>query len=333
MSKMDQDIVVSTRMRLARNLSNLPFSSKMSVEQEKELAKRISRCVNGGHDFTEYEMNNLNATERQVLVERHLASRELIHKPNALLLISKDENISLLVGEEDHVRIQCILPGFSVQETDSLTRALDAIIAREGYAFDDKLGFLTSCPTNVGTGMRSSVMLHLSALTMTGQIQNLLETVGKFGFTMRGFYGEGSAADGDMYQLSNQVTLGVSEEEIIQSLTQVVRTIIDKEREVRNSLIKYDKGALSDRLHRSLGILKYARRLSSSEMMQRISDIKLGLSLNMFEGVTNEEIEQLITRCQPASIEAAAGQELSQDARDDARAKAVRVALQHCQVY
>lgn len=333
MSKMDQDIVISTRVRLARNLAALPFPSKMEAEQGKKLAERISRCVNSGGDFTVYDMSRLGNIERQVLVERHLASRELIHKPNAMLLLSKDENVSLLIGEEDHVRIQCILPGFSVQEADSLTRAVDAIISREGYAFDDKLGYLTSCPTNVGTGMRASVMLHLSALTMTGQIQNLLETVGKFGFTIRGFYGEGSTADGDMFQLSNQVTLGVSEEEIISSLTQVVRSIIDKEREVRNSLIKNDRGTLADRLHRSLGILKYARRLSSSEMMQRISDIKLGLSLNLFEGVTNEDIERLITHCQPASIEAAVGKEMTGEARDDARAKAVRVALQKCRVY
>lgn len=213
---------------------------------------------------------------------------------------------------------------------DELTRSVDAIIAGEGYAFDEKLGYLTACPTNVGTGMRASVMLHLPALTMTGQIRNITENTGKFGYTIRGYYGEGSTAEGDMYQVSNQVTLGISEDEILIGLAQVLRAILEKERQLRDALLKNDRGQLSDRIHRSLGILKYARRLSTTEMMQRLSDVRLGLSLNIFDGIGYDEIEALTTKMQPASIQAAIGKKSTGDERDEARAKAVRLALKDC---
>lgn len=330
MNNSDRDIVISTRVRLARDFKGLAFPNRMNESDETALTERVEKRVNGNHDFKTYVMHDLKPVERQVLVEQHLASHELVNKANAMLLLSKDEHISILVGEEDHVRIQCILPGLSLEEADTQTRSIDAMLASEGYAFDEKLGYLTSCPTNTGTGMRASVMLHLTALSMTGQMSNLNETVGKFGYTMRGYYGEGSTAEGNMYQISNQVTLGLSEEELIGSLTEVVRSIIQKERQLRDTLINNDSGALSDRLFRSLGILKYARQLSTKEMMQRLSDVKLGLSLNLFEGLSNDDIEKLITRAQPASIESAIGSDTSSDERDKARAKAVRATLKDC---
>lgn len=329
MNNTDRDIVVSTRVRLARSLDGQLFPLKMSEEDALQLDKRIQDRINGNNDFKVYLMRDLGNAERQVLVERHLASAALVNKPSSMLLLNKDETISILVGEEDHVRIQCILEGLSLDKADELTRSVDAIIASEGYAFDDKLGYLTACPTNVGTGMRASAMLHLPALSMTGQIRNITDSVNKFGCTIRGYYGEGSNAEGDMYQISNQITLGISEEEILISLLQVLRAVMDKERQLRDGLLKNDKGELTDKLYRSLGILKYARRLSTTEMMQRLSDIRLGLSLNLFDGVSYSDIESLATSMQPASLAASLGHANDQD-RDKARAKAVRIALKDC---
>lgn len=330
MIKSDRDIVISTRTRLARSLADLPFPSKMSAEQEIALVDRIERRANAKDDFSVYRMRDLAPVERQILIERHLASPELAVKPNAALLLSKDERISLLVGEEDHLRMQCIVPGLSIEETDTKTRALDALLSAEGYAFDQRLGYLTSCPTNVGTGMRASVMMHLYALTMAGQMKSLIEMAGKFGFAIRGYYGEGSEAAGNMYQLSNQVTLGLSEDEIMNSLLRLVRSILGKERAMRDTLLHNDKGLLVDRLHRSLGILKYARRVNTAELMQRLGDVRLGLSLNLFDGVGYDEIESLITSCQPASIESQLGSDTTPELRDETRARVVRAALKNC---
>ena len=330
MTHSDRDIVVSTRVRLARSLNGLVFPAKMNEEQERQLDERIEKRINNNGDFESYRMNQLNGVERQMLVERHVASAELVNKPNAMLLLSRDEKISLLVGEEDHLRIQSVLPGLSLDKADELTRSIDNILSAEGYAYDDKLGYLTACPTNVGTGMRASVMLHLPALKATGQLRSLSENVNKFGYTIRGYYGEGSYAEGDMYQLSNQVTLGVSEDEILDGLTQMLRSIITKERQVRDALLRNDKGSLSDRLFRSLGTLKYARRLGSNEMMEKLSDIRLGLSLNLFDGVKYEDIERLEQQMQPASILSVVGHNAGAHERDEARAAAVRLALKDC---
>lgn len=333
MSKLDDGMIVSTRVRLARNLSGIHFPLKMTSADNQILSDRIMNRVNPANEFTVYRMNELSDVERQVLVERHLASSELILRPEGLLLLSGAENVSVLVGEEDHVRIQCILSGWKLPEADNLTRAIDTIIAPEGYAFDDQIGYLTSCPTNVGTGMRASVMMHLAGLTLTNQIPNIAEMVGKFGFTIRGYYGEGSSAYGAMYQLSNQITLGVSEDDILSNLTQIVYSITEKERAMREMLMKNDRGTLQDRLHRSLGILKYARRLSAEEMMSLVSDIKLGLSLKIFDGISCEEVDRVVTNLQPASIAAHLGQESGNETQDEARAKAMRIAIKDCVVF
>lgn len=332
-TQLDQDIVVSTRIRLARNYKDLPFPGKMNRQQALRLNERVEKRIGGGGEFKRINMNDLSPVERQVLVEQHLASKELCDRQEGMLLLSKSETVSIMVGEEDHLRIQCVLPGLQLEEADALSRSVDGMLSVDGYAFEPQLGYLTACPTNVGTGMRASVMLHLPALTMSGSIQSLLETVSKFGYTMRGFFGEGTRPEGDMYQISNQVTLGISEEEIIQNLTEVVRSIIKKERSVREALLKGDNGELADRLHRSLGVLKFARRLSTGEMMQRLSDVKLGLSLGLFEGITCKDIDKLITCAQPASVAATLSGSSTAEQRDETRAKMVRLALKDCQVY
>lgn len=329
----DQDIVVSSRVRLARNISGIPFSPRISEEQAKELCARIEARLNPSKEFRVYHMKELSQTEKQVFIEHHLMSRDMLQKPNSMILLSKDDKIAVLVGEEDHLRIQCILPGWNIVEADTLSRAVDMMLAPEGYAFDDKLGYLTTCPTNVGTGMRASVMLHLCGLAATEQISGLADTVSRFGFVLRGYFGEGTSGAGDMFQLSNQETLGVSEEEIYSSLTQLVRSIIDKETALRNALLKNDNGQFTDQIYRSLGILKSAHLLTTDEMMRRMSQVKLGVSLRLIEGIDNQRIERIIQDMQPASIELSLGRKTDSQARDQARAKAVRLALQESEIY
>ena len=332
MAQFDNDIAVSTRVRLARNYADLPFPSKMSRQQAIKLNDRVTKRLKGG-EFSAITMSSLSPVERQVLVERHLASKELTEKPEGMLLLSKSETVSIMVNEEDHLRIQCVLEGLQLEEADNLSRSVDAMLSADGYAFDPRLGYLTACPTNVGTGMRASVMLHLPASVLTGSIQSMFDTVGKFGYTVRGFYGEGTQALGDMYQISNQVTLGISEEEIIGNLGEVVRSIIKKERSAREALLKGDNGELADRLHRSLGALKYARRMSSAEAMQALSDVKLGLSLGLFEGIKVPDVEKLVTLTQPASVAATLSSGATAAQRDEARAKMLRVGLKNCNVF
>lgn len=330
MTQTDRDIVVSTRVRLARSFDGMRFPACMDKEEEQKLCDRVRKRINENDEFETYKMQEMDGPQRQMLVERHLASPKLVGNPEGMLLLARNEKTSILVGEEDHLRIQSMVPGLSLPECDELTRGIDNLLSAEGYAFDDQLGYLTSCPTNAGTGMRASVMLHLPALKNTGQLRALTEHANKFGYTVRGYYGEGSTASGDMFQLSNQITLGVSEDEILSELTQMLRSIIEKERQLREAFLQMDRGRLSDRLHRSLGILTFARRMGTDEMMERLSDIRLGLSLNLFEGVSYEDIEKLEQQLQPASILLITGRESSAEERDEARAAAVRLALSDC---
>jgi len=332
MARFDDDIAISTRVRLARNYADLPFPAKLTHQQALKVNDRAARRL-GGREFSRLNMASLSPIERQVLVERHLCSKELGDKPNGMLLLSQNETMSIMANEEDHLRIQCVLPGLQLEEADNLSRSVDAMLSADGYAYDPRLGYLTACPTNVGTGMRASVMLHLPASVMTGSIHSLVETVSKFGYTVRGFYGAGTKALGHMYQISNQVTLGISEEEIIGNLGEMVRSIIKKERSAREALLKGDNGELADRLHRSLGVLKYARRVTSAEAMKKLSDVRLGLSLGLFEGLKAADIEKLVTLTQPASVAStlAAGSTPAQ--RDEARAKMLRLGLKDCNVY
>lgn len=329
---MDQqeNIVVSTRVRLARNLSGLNFPPKMKEDDFANLSQRILSRVNGSDDFTAYKMKDLDLLKRQAFVERHQASLELANRPEGTLLVDKNQRIVIMLGEEDHLRIQCLLPGLQLKQADDLTRAIDSLIAPEGYAFSDKLGYLTSCPTNVGTGMRASTMLHLAGLTTTGEIRTIAESVSQYGYIIRGYYGEGSNALGDMYQLSNQVTLGVSEDEILMSLSQLLRSIIEKEQALRQKLIQ--SSGFVDKLFRSFGILKYAKRMNHAEMMTRISDLKVALAENLIQGISIEEIDQLLTNLQPAILAEQLGEETKAEDRDEARAQALQKALVHCEI-
>ncbi|MFZ5974079.1 MAG: protein arginine kinase [Bacillota bacterium] len=324
------DIVISSRVRLARNFELLPFPSMMDTNHAEEIIQTVRtalECAGGAYTF--FPMNDLSETDKLELVEQHLISPALSTKPDSAMLLSFDKRLSVMLNEEDHVRIQCILPGLQLHEAEALVMELERTLQSSTmFAFDEKLGYLTACPTNIGTGMRASVMMHLPALTATGYIASLLKTVGEFGLAVRGLYGEGSHAVANIYQLSNQVTLGLSESEITDKILTSAQQIIQDEREARMLYMSSDgRIELEDKLLRSYGIATHARRMTAGEFMSLLSDIKLALSLGLIDGISHVTLHSLLIAAQPASLQKRAGRELSLFDRDVLRAEIVREAL------
>ncbi len=324
----DADVVVSTRIRLARNISGIPFPSRMTASQLSELKTKVREAIDQSNtpfakNLKFIDMENIPEIEIGAMVERHVISPEFAQNSKGrAIILSDDESISIMIGEEDHIRIQVISGGLSLEETYDVAESIDSILHQKlHFAFDRDLGFLTECPTNLGTGLRASVMLHLPILEGTGEISVLSETVGKIGFTVRGMYGEGSKASASLYQISNQVTLGLSEKNAIENLKIIANQIIEKEINSRKNL---DKIKLEDTVFRAFGILKNSRILKSSEMMNLISRIKLGIGM----GIISEDIlpMKLFVENQPYSIMRKHGN-ISPDERDVMRASDIREVL------
>jgi protein arginine kinase len=272
------------------------------MQKIKEIAQSALN-KKGASDFEFLEMKNLNEIEKQALIEKHLISRELTENPEGALLLGRDENLSIMIQEEDHYRLQCILGGFQLTQAYAIVEELDNLLSGSAsYAFDEKLGYLTSCPTNVGTGMRASVMMHLPALVMTGAIGGVFKAIGKIGLTARGAFGEGTESAGNVFQISNQVTLGLSEKEILESLNISVERIIDSERQARNTIRTAWGTELEDRIYRALGILKYSRKLSTDELLRHISDVNLGVATKIIQGITHMELYALMMDTRPAIL-------------------------------
>ncbi len=303
----EADVVFSSRIRFARNLEGYPFGRRLTKEAAGEIIDRVGAAL--GDSYRKTDISTLPATEAASLVERHLISRDLAEGSGPRALFS-DENksLSVMVCEEDHIRLQCILPGLALQDAyrfacecdDRLDDALP-------ISFDDRLGYLTHCPTNLGTGLRASVMLFLPALTERGTIPSLAHQLSKIGLTMRGLYGEGSDSRGFLYQISNQVTLGPSEEEILRKLEEAVQSIITQERSLRASLTGERAERRADRIHRAEGIARHATLISSEEFFRIFSDLKLGVALGEIDSISHESLHTLLVHTQPAtlSIEAA----------------------------
>ena len=325
------DVVLSTRVRLARNLNATPFPASMTPEQKKEVVREAAQAVqaNGAAfgAFSLLSMAELPQREALSMAERHLISPEFCRcEEGSALLLSEDESISIMVNEEDHFRIQVMRPGLELDEAYATADALDtALDSQLHFAFDDRLGYLTQCPTNLGTGMRASIMLHLPALQEKGMLQQLANTVAKLGLTIRGMYGEGSKPEGAIYQLSNQVTLGISEQAAIENLKGIAAQIIREERSAREVLCRNPR--FEDRVWRSLGILCTARLLGHDEFMALISNLRVGLALHIIENTTLDVVSGLIGDVQPATIMVAAGQDLEPAQRDTLRAQLVRERL------
>ncbi|AWB46167.1 protein arginine kinase [Paenibacillus sp. CAA11] len=330
----ESEIVISSRVRIARNILHHPFPMLATNQHLEEVLNQL-REVLKDERLKEYGtlhtilLSDLGELDKKVLVEKHLISPNLADDSrNGAVFISEDESLSIMVNEEDHLRIQCLYPGFQVQEAWERATAIDDIFeAHVDYAFDDKRGYLTSCPTNVGTGLRASVMMHLPALVLTKQINRILSAVSQVGLTVRGIYGEGSEAVGNLFQISNQITLGQSEEEIIDNLRSVVLQIIGHEKSARERLLAESRLRMTDRVMRSYGILSHAAIMDSKEAAQRLSDVRLGIDLGLIEGLSSQEMNELTVLTQPGFLQKRFSGRMEAGERDMYRAKLIREKL------
>lgn len=320
--------VVSTRVRLARNLSDIPFPSRMSVEASEQLKQRVKTAIcESNTPFAKslkfIDMSIIPNNEINAMVERHIISPEFAEKTEGrAIILSEDESISIMIGEEDHIRIQVILAGLRLEEAYDIAERIDSLLYDSlHFAFDENLGFLTECPTNLGTGLRASVMLHLPVSAANGEIARLSETVAKIGFTVRGMYGEGSKALGELYQISNQITLGISEKNALDNLKIIATQLIEKERAAAATI---DRDSIEDTVYRALGLLKYCRKLSGNEMMNLLSRIKLGVDMGIIKGEINTA--KLLIENQPSMLMRKYG-EMTPNERDICRATAIREEL------
>lgn len=322
----NSDIVVSTRIRLARNVDKTPFPN--ALKDTKEVTEKIKNAVLGGNstlakDFDFIDLDNTPLIRKQELAEEHLISPVMCKDKGKSVMISKDRTMSIMLMEEDHIRLQIIKDGFALDEAYSLASKVDDVIEENiTYAFDNDFGYLTACPTNTGTGMRASVMMHLPALTMTENINRVISSAGSLGIEVRGLYGEGTKAYGNLYQISNRITLGLSESQVIEKLTNVVNQIIDMETKARNMLKEKNYDVIADRLFRSYGTLKYARSVSSSEAKSLLSDVMLGQSLGIIPKESKIAPLECMVLSEPALV--CDGKELSPNERDKKRAELIR---------
>ncbi len=329
----DAEIVISCRVRLARNLSRFPFPIRAAVKDKEELVSLIEEMTHNSKFLKEalfLRLNQLDELDRQFLVERHLISREhAAGESGSAVIIGKRELVNIMINEEDHLRLQVLHSGFQLKESWSLINELDTDLGKKlDFAFSPRLGYLTSCPTNVGTGLRASVMLHLPALVLTKQINQVLQAILKLGLAVRGLYGEGTEASGNLFQISNQITLGKSEEEIISSLEKVIKQIIGHERNARKLLIKNSAKQVEDRIGRAYGILRNAHIISSKEAIELLSTLRMGVDLGLLPQVDRQTINELFLLTQPAHLQKIAGEKLSPENRDIKRANLIREKLE-----
>ncbi len=327
-------IVISSRVRLARNLAKLPFpgwakkSERVRILEEiKPEVDTLSAIKDG---FSE-QLNELSATEKQVLVERHLISREHAAKGmGSAVVINPQQTISIMINEEDHLRMQAITCGLELEKTFQLIDDIDtALEAQLDFAFDEELGYLTACPTNVGTGMRASAMVHLPGLVLGEQINQVVNSVNKIGLAVRGLYGEGTEAMGNLFQVSNQTTLGEKEDQIIGRLHKVIETLIQRETQARENLMATKRTTLMDQIGRAYGILTHAYSISSKEALNLISVLRLGIDLGFFPEEGRGIINQLLMETQPAHLQNLSQQKLAAEERDHLRADIVRARLKN----
>ncbi len=326
------DIVISSRVRLARNVSSIPFKYWASPDQERQLITLVKDACHASSYFKGslfFNLLGLTRTERYFLLERHLISKEHAeYKGERALSVTHGETLSVMINEEDHLRIQSLFPGFQVMEAWRLADKIDSEFEhRLDYAFSNQYGYLTACPTNVGTGMRASIMIHLPCLVLTKQINDILESISKLGLAVRGLYGEGTAATGDFFQISNQVTLGLSEEDIIDNIEKICRQILEHEISARDRLYQKEKIRLEDRVWRAYGLLKSARIINYNETIQLLSALRLGKSLDFLD-ITREQLNDIFLYTQPSHLQFIEKKKLIPFERDIKRADLIRKTLQ-----
>ncbi|MBI4353253.1 MAG: protein arginine kinase [Candidatus Omnitrophica bacterium] len=329
----NSDIVMSSRIRLARNLEKFPFSHWASKKQEKEILEVLETAVLGSElmkGSLYARMAEVDDVDKQFLLERHLISREqVVHPEFKGVAVGDKEVVSIMINEEDHLRIQVMQSGFNLQECWRIAgRVDDSLHKRTQFAFSPDWGYLTACPTNVGTGLRASVMLHLPSLVMTKQINRVIQAITKLGMTARGLYGEGTEAEGNFFQISNQITLGSSEADIIDNLERIIRQVIGHEENARKVLMKQNKELLMDRIWRANGALRSAYIINTKETMALLSMVRLGVDMNLISDVDRRAVNELLILTQPAHLQKIEGRVLSSAQRDARRAHLIRRRLE-----
>ena len=328
----EAEIVISSRVRLARNIRGYRFITKMDTAERTACEAYIQQqlaAAKAAQPGLYLQVHKLDAMDRKFLVERHLISKE--HEDaqhHRGVAVSEDEAVAIMVNEEDHIRLQVLQSGFQLQEAwRTCNRIDDALEQRLDYAFSPQLGYLTACPTNVGTGMRVSVMLHLPALVITRHIEKVFQAVAKMNLAVRGLYGEGTEASGHFYQISNQVTLGRTEDDIVKNVEQVIPSIVGYEHRARQTLLANDRQRLEDRVWRAYGALKYAQLLPSDEAMMMLSWLRMGVHLGLLKDLPMRTINELFVFTQPAHLQKMTGRVLEPTERDTRRAEFVRAKL------
>jgi len=326
------DIVISSRIRFARNIDKMPFPHLANKKQAAEVLAMVEAAVPRIEALrlsSVFRLADIDSVEKQFLIERHLMSYEQAQKNNSkAVIIDEEEVVAIMVNEEDHLRIQVMQSGFNLYEAWNIINRIDDGFSKElPYAFLADWGYLTSCPTNTGTAMRGSVMLHLPALVMTRQINQVLAAISKLSFTTRGLYGEGTQATGNFFQISNQVSLGQSETDIIENINGLIRQVIEQENVSRQGLLQQNRSMLEDKVNRSLGILKSAHIISSQETTDLLSLVRLGIDMGMVKDINRRAINELFILTQPAHLQKIENKKLTSPERDVKRAELIRAKL------
>lgn len=332
-SSTDNDIAISSRIRLARNLKGLPFPVSSPPEQLQNVKSAIelgiakSECM--GSDTVTLEMAELNSLEKGLLQERRIISNEFVNSGvSSAVVLKPDESVGIMINEEDHIRMQAISPGFKLNEVWDRISTVDSELGKHlPFAYDEKIGYLTSCPTNVGTGLRASVMLHLPGLVFSGQIGSAIQGISKLRLAVRGLFGEGTDNQGNFFQISNQSTLGESELQIIDRISSVIKQLINHEKNARLSLLEKNQYFLLDKVGRSYGTLRHSYIVSSEDAMNALSGIRMGVDMGMFSIVDLHTVNDLFVTIHPAHLQRFAGRDLEADERDICRASMIRERL------
>lgn len=330
----ESDIIISSRIRLARNVKDFFFPLRMTEKQNKDFLERLKSTNRKLKGYELVEMNKTDPLNRKLLCERHLISRDQVTEPaNKGLLLKKDEKCSIMINEEDHFRIQVFQSGFDLNNTWDTAEKIEKEIGQDfEFAFSSTFGYLTACPTNVGTGIRASCMVHVPALVITKKMSRILEFIDKLSFTTRGLFGEGSQAVGNFFQVSNQVTLGSSEKEVIKNLEGIIKQLKQQETSARSYLMSSYKHSLQDKVWRALGSLKSARLISSDEALTHLSLLRLGTDLGIIGGLEKELINNLFVTTQPAHLQKIYKRQLSHTERDLIRGKLLGEKLKNIQI-
>jgi protein arginine kinase len=327
----DSEIVLTSRIRLARNIQNVNFPLLFSKEEADNVIQQVedSLLKQFNQELELLAMSELNTLEKRVLVEKHLISPQLADQsPNGAVILSEDEELSIMINEEDHIRIQCIKPGLQIDEAFKEADSMDDLIEKKiNYAYHTEMGYLTSCPTNIGTGLRASVMMHLPGMVLTQQMSRIIPAIQQLGLVVRGIYGEGSEALGNIFQISNQITLGRSEKDIMEELKSVVMQLIEQEKGARNALAQTSNIQLEDRVFRSYGILCNSRIMETKEAAKCLSDVRLGIDMGYIKNISKSILNELMILTQPGFLQLYAGEQMNPTDRDIRRASLIRERL------